>query len=1349
MSYESSVQPHSDNPSYRAFGLRLAELRRAAGIAHQAELAKRVSSTQQTVSRWEAGVSRPRVKQIPLIASVLGYDANELLRVAGYIAPQVVATFDQHFPLEALTPNSFERFCLYFLSKKYPDADVHRAGGPGHTQDGLDVEAIFSDGRCYTFQCKRVDTFGPKKVRAVVEAHIRKAEKQFILLSRVASPQAREAIRQNTNWDIWDREDISRCIRELSRYEQIKLVDTFFKGQQLALLGESEPGPWQTTEEFFAAFMSGRGAFHHKWNLVGRSDETAKLVLSLSDSTVQAVFLTGSGGSGKSRVLKEAVELYMTTHDATVVFLSPSEEVTNKSLEDLGDGEKILVVDDAHDRNDLRLLFQFVAIPVKTAKLLLSFRPYGLTYIKAQASDFTISGDHVTEIRLNTLDINQSTALAYQVLEDLGGPLEAAEQIARLTHDCPLATVMGAQVVANDKRHVALIANEDTFRSTLFGKFQNIIAGEIGAKTDADPIRRILRLLALVQPFYPEDASLASAIEEVEKLPSYEFKRIVRLLSDAGVLFRRGGKYRLSPDLLGDYIIERECLDQGGGSTGYAEKVFDAAGNAHIQSLLLNLGKLDWRRANGNPSNSCLLNGIWAKLKPTSEYSDPHIKAVSAVAFYQPGKALDFAETLIRRRNFLRDVPNILKQAAYNCTHMRRACECLWELGKADDRNLHQNPSHAIRILGGLCAVEPNKPIEYNEIAVNFGLALLEQEDAWSHSYTPFDFLSGILRAMGTTSTSNGKNVSWGTFWVTPKVVAPLRLKVIDATLELLIHSNIKIAALAASFLQKAIQYPMNARVEISDQWAKEFISTLEKIEDVIRSNTLDPLVLFELLRSVSWHAHSAGRGSSTMAHQIIALMPETLEFRTLLALANGYGLVLGRLDFAEREKEVEARLEMLTHDLLSAYADREELRGFIEKSLIHIDANATSKDRASSVALYWKLIQASPEFARTTIENAITHAESRTAWFAGIALGTSLKVDHAGGLDIARRFLAKGMPALTAAVGRAYSYANFSPENYQVADFAIISQLFGATDEIVILNALRLVRTLLQIDRRITIDMLLHVDLSISDRVANETLMFFDNDTELPFNALTQGDVETVLGKLSLVPELNGHWVNAFLSEVSKTFPMLCAAFFMRRVEHASVMDSWSFRPCNCGPYAQTPLRFREAADLNSLLGLVAQWMNSRDYADYHFRHCARELFGAMFSPFDEVLVGFLSDWLAIATRRDIQAICDILCEAHQFFIFEHNIFVVRLMEKAILFGSDIMEKATDSLYRAAISGIKSGTVGEPFPQDVAIKENAVRILKEMPRFSPAFELYEGIRKSAERNINQKTLIDEERFEE
>src|ERR1700686_3029940 len=201
------TQKSSRKPSHLAFGELLAKLRQEAGFSQQSELAALVDTSQQTISRWEAGQSRPRVKQIPQIAAALATNndpgkrksyADDLLRAAGYSsAPTVVASFDQPFPIDALPPESFERFCRDFVEALYPEAEVHRAGALGHKQDGIDIDARFENGEAFTFQCKRVQEFGPQKVHAAVAKDTVPASKKILLISRIASPQAREAVHQH------------------------------------------------------------------------------------------------------------------------------------------------------------------------------------------------------------------------------------------------------------------------------------------------------------------------------------------------------------------------------------------------------------------------------------------------------------------------------------------------------------------------------------------------------------------------------------------------------------------------------------------------------------------------------------------------------------------------------------------------------------------------------------------------------------------------------------------------------------------------------------------------------------------------------------------------------------------------------------------------------------------------------------------------------------------------------------------------------------------------------------------------------------------------------------------------
>jgi hypothetical protein len=157
---------------------------------------------------------------------------------------------------------------------------------------------------------------------------------------------------------------------------------------------------------------------------------------------------------------------------------------------------------------------------------------------------------------------------------------------------------------------------------------------------------------------------------------------------------------------------------------------------------------------------------------------------------------------------------------------------------------------------------------------------------------------------------------------------------------------------------------------------------------------------------------------------------------------------------------------------------------------------------------------------------------------------------------------------------------------------------------------------------------------------------------------------------------------------------------------------------------------------------------MNSRGTQDILFHERAKQLFGAMFSPFDNILVGFLADWVHAASKKDLQTIGHILDEAPNEFVFTHRKFVDDVLAKAKQFGKKSFDRMSGVLCGSATSGMRTGTVGEPFPQDVKMKADAEAVLKDIPRFSPSYEVYDEIRRSAEWRISR-SLREAERYEE
>lgn len=239
---------------FLSFGKALTTLRVAAGFATQGELAAKLNVAQQTISRWEKGLSRPRADQIGVVAAAVGGKVDIFMEAAGYPLQMAVVSLDAPLPADALSPEAFERLTATLLEALYPDTTVHQLGGRGHTQGGLDVLMTFPTGEQWGFQCKRVTEFGPQKVREAVAKDTSLTNRKFLVLSRIASPDARAALADYADWTLWDRDDISRKIRELPVEAQKRIVRVFFPGMEIALLGSSASSPWETPDEFFLPF---------------------------------------------------------------------------------------------------------------------------------------------------------------------------------------------------------------------------------------------------------------------------------------------------------------------------------------------------------------------------------------------------------------------------------------------------------------------------------------------------------------------------------------------------------------------------------------------------------------------------------------------------------------------------------------------------------------------------------------------------------------------------------------------------------------------------------------------------------------------------------------------------------------------------------------------------------------------------------------------------------------------------------------------------------------------------------------------------------------------------------------
>jgi transcriptional regulator with XRE-family HTH domain len=1355
--YNSRTQRKCANAvtKYESFGSRLEQLRIRAGIETQADLARRLGVKQQTVSRWELGASRPREKDLAAIGKRLAVDVDELRRAAGYGVPaQVTLSFDQPFPLASLLPESFERFCADFLVSLYPQArtQTHLAGGSGHTQLGIDIEVTFPNHQVHTFQCKREQEFGPEKVKRAIKAHTRISDHKVILLSRVASPQARAALRNLSDWDIWDQEDISRHVRSLPKTEQLALVDVYFPGQRLALLGETEAGPWQSTKRFFAPHMVEGRIFNHRWALVGRQASVSEVGSALADPEVVAIAITAKAGGGKSRVLRDVLESFERAQPGVLTrVLSTTEPVTEKSLDQLGHGQKLLVVDDAHDRDDLQLLLRYIANPDNHARLILCFRPYAAEYIVREIAGVGVTGRLVRKIELPTPTRADARQLAEQVLASLGASLEAAPLIADYAYDSPLAVVIGAQIVAKDRVHPELFRSHAEFQSAVLQRYEKLIWQDIAKGEDQDRIRKILRVLALIQPVVPDERPTLDLIKGIESIGPAETSRLVKRLIEAGVLFKRGIKYRLSPDLLADSIIESHCITSAGQSNGYAERVFDSAIPEHMEHVLLNLGRLDWRRNEGDTSNSPLLDDLWKRLRWQDRYDNPHTKAAATVAYYQPQRALGFAARLVAEgHGDDDDVCRIIRNTAFNIEHVPEACQLLWLAGKNDRRTTNQHPQHPIRVLTELATPEPGKPRRVVEAVVDFALSLFHEDDAWRGVATPTNILVGALATEGhITSSESRRAITFRGFAVAPDEMKPVRARIVQALLSLLSHSDPYRAYRAAAALHEALrgphgQFGAGVARELLHAWDTEFAETLFQIEQIASSSQILATVRVGIAGSVSWHAYYGPVAHRAVANRIIAATDRDLRSRTVRALVDGWGH--RTREIAESGNLGEGALARVATELIVAYPSADALCAMLDDCLAEAQ-QCLGSGPEDAFLLFNHLLEASESLTKEIISRRLAGDESAIAGFAGRALGLLFMRSPSDAHRTVEEVLARGDSALLTVV--AEGYGHYQPgSGYSKLDQQAFQMIVTSQHEIVHRYAGFLGRQVTHNDPNLAIELLAQADLVRMPRFEHEVLFWLLNDKGSPFGKYTERQITSILGALAHLPKIDDYHVVEFLKQAAERFPGRIVEFAQRRLARAVELRDWSFQALEPGYEHRSTLGLLNAlSGIDYFRSMLNTALESID--DQFYEHHLGDVVVALFGPVDESFLTSLESWLEPATLQHFQVAAAVLREAGRDTMLARPEFTDRLLKSSHRAGEEAFETIRSALFNAMLSGGGSTSPGEPFPHDLAIKAFAENALAGRSRASPSYPFYEGLLRHAnamiERQLAEKKLMDEE----
>ena len=1296
-----------------------------------------------------------------------------------YATPPPVTPSPEFLPLN--DPNlpweRFEAFCEELISRLPCVKETHRYGRTGSRQRGIDIFADMENGEKWAFQCKQWKKFTKTDANRAIQKTSYTADRFILMLSRQATSGVRDACDHHHNWDVWDVGDISRKVRELEMHSGAKLVEAHFGAPwRKAFLGLHGLSSFVTPTEFFDPFATTAALFNHAWELVGRSEHLRQAHEFVESPEQKIAILTGRGGIGKSKILHEFADRFDDEHNGLAVwYAAEGVPLTHDSADDLPFKPCVVVVDDAHRREDLPALLALIRQRPHATKLVLTCRPQGIDHLKSQLSQGGFDVREVAELPdVKELSREEVITLGRQAL----GPEFAglAERLAAATWDCPLVTVVGGQLLAKRAIEPELLERDEEFSDTVLIRFRDILVGEVGDQLDTTLCRSLLDLIAAVQPVRLDNEITLDAGAEFLDVERPALLRSLSKLEEAGVLLRRGHTLRIVPDVLADHILHKASVTSQGQRTGYADRVFNEFASLCPGEVLQNLFELDWRLRQSGTQASDLLSSVWQSIE--QEFQDAShqgrstiLRILEKVAVYQPEKTLELVEYAYRNpatrsespesaqvyefthSDVLRRLPPLLRHISYTPAFLPRCCHLLWELGRDDNRDFNRSPDHAIRVLADIGSYAIGKPVIVTLKVLDTVEKLLEDPSSHDHIHSPLDIIDPMLFKTGLSVHTEGYNLIYLSFTLKDENIKSIRQRSISLLGRCLSSTNLRVSLRALESLEGALQEPqayldMDIADEDREQWRPEQLEILTFMADLARRPT-EPVILIRIREALWWHRSASPSDEvRNKADAIVSSIPESFKLRLTQGLMSPFRMDDWQLNEeseddrnrSHQEKNEQMR-RALVFELLGQTEDVGMAYEILTARLQTINAAGVQSNPQVILGI---LGDSDPEFAAGLCDIIADNPNGPLAPYLHSLL-TNVRVgsaDRARG--IGQRVLRGGSPILCRGVALSYQSRRWVG-NATTEDFEVVGELLAHEDLDVRGAAIGSLSALAEAHPRVAINLAMGVEVGDNMHLATVLCQLFSNGRGVPFQELTSDDLKTLLSKLEDVEEIRDHYINTFLVKASEQDARAVVGLLLTRIRQKGEKGT-RFHPLPLLEFREPLVGLPASPDHENILReirdtLLEPGRSAEDWIPQLFREASLDFESA-------ASLKVLDEWINSGDPVRIESAVHLVSRAQPAFVFMHVGFVENLLERAYMAHSDCYQSAACSLESSAFSGGRFGTPGQPKPQYVAIKDQASKAMSQFDAGSPSHRFYASLAKRAVNSIKEDLLIDEERFE-
>jgi hypothetical protein len=808
---------------------------------------------------------------------------------------------------------SFERFCLQ-LAKALPEVrDAHLHGVPGDHQDGIDIHVDLVDGRVRTIQCRHVAEFAKADALAAIAATSYEADEHQVWMTCKVTKATREAFGSVAGWEARDIEQISSAVRGLPREIARWLVeDHLGQPERRRFLGPSGELTIAPARAWFARGDANPRVMGTSQPLEGRQDELAALRNAIVDPSIACVVLVGRGGIGTTRLLRAIAD---ELPERRMLILREGVDVSGAIGEELPMASFDLIIDDAHRRPDLESVLAVAFTCPELDTVILSVPPHALEVVRTQLHNLGLSLPGISVVGpLPPLPLAAAQRLAEHELGNAGQPF--ANRLGELLRDAPAMLVIAASLIRDGEVAPEALVASPTIHREVLTRYRDERLGAVAGDGAASNIAsRLLALIAAVQPVDSTATLIRTWLSAQLGESEADVSSTITVLAEADLLVGAPHRCRVAPGVLADQLLRQQCVQVDGHPTGRPQELVEAVPVELLPQLMVNLAALDWRlRRAGAPAimdDACaaltrrLLDAdAWRRARHLEQLigsaallAEWVVRLARDLLDHPAADAELFGDHVITDAEPRRELVKMLGQAGLEPSQTEAAIRLLWEIGSdaEDEPSRGQDPLSEARKLGGY-----RRPPAYAATLLSVAKQLLaDPAQAETRRRLPLDLLSGLIVREGTTSEIESRfTIRLGSYGVSAVATAGFRGQVRELLLEQCLGGGERVRPAAAELLGAMLRQPhgfygQTIPSEQLKQWRPEQFALLGDIAEVMTRSD-DPLVARQLRDMVQWHAErSALHGIKTAARRVLAANPPTVPERLADAVTLGLaGLV-------------------------------------------------------------------------------------------------------------------------------------------------------------------------------------------------------------------------------------------------------------------------------------------------------------------------------------------------------------------------------------------------------------------------------------------------------------------------